>query len=82
MNSKTDELKDITFDMDDVFDEWKTEIEKDGESHETDQRDLFVTKIKVRFSVLCRCFNSSPPGRQLRRRLDIAHKIERLDGRL
>ncbi|EXC21530.1 Disease resistance protein RGA2 [Morus notabilis] len=59
-----DELKDITYDMDDVFDEWKTEIEKDGESHETDQRDLFVTKIKVRFSVLCRCFNSSPPGQK------------------
>ncbi|PON48195.1 LRR domain containing protein [Trema orientale] len=90
-----DELKDISFDMDDVFDEWstaifKSKIEKSekGADQENDDDDdhphphgHLVSRKKVFFSVLFPCF---PFGHisQVGHRLDIAFKIKDLNGKL
>ena len=78
-----DELKEVSYDMDEVLDEWSTAIlqsEIEKEETQVDHQNI-KKKVKVRFSFLCRCLVSGPIN-QVRLRHDIAHEIEDLNGRL
>ncbi|CAL8997689.1 unnamed protein product [Prunus brigantina] len=78
-----DKLKDISYQMVDVLDEWNTDILKqqvEKQEREGDPNAL-VTKKKVRFSSLSRCFCFGKVSRVILRR-DIALKIKDLNDNL
>ncbi|XP_031269826.1 putative disease resistance protein RGA3 [Pistacia vera] len=71
-----DQLKDTSYDMEDVLDEWNTEITK--LQVEGDLQNSLVPKQKVRSFFLCPCFGI----KQVVLRRDIAHKIKELNENL
>ncbi|PON47244.1 NB-ARC domain, LRR domain containing protein [Parasponia andersonii] len=77
-----DKLKDATFDMDDVLDEWSTAILKLQIKREAERDDPIETNKKVCFSIPAAfsCFTSKVNRITLRH--DIAHKIKDLNGKL
>ncbi|KAL6297254.1 hypothetical protein ACE6H2_005396 [Prunus campanulata] len=78
-----DKLKDISYQMVDVLDEWNTDILKqqvEKQEREGDPNAL-VTKKKVRFSSFSRCFCFGKVSRVILR-LDIALKIKDLNDKL
>ncbi|XP_021831162.1 putative disease resistance protein RGA3 [Prunus avium] len=78
-----DELKDISYQMVDVLDEWNTDIlrqQVEKQEREGDPNAL-VTKKKVRFSSFSRCFCFGKVSRVILRR-DIALKIKYLNDKL
>ncbi|XP_021808250.1 putative disease resistance protein RGA3 [Prunus avium] len=78
-----DKLKDISYEMVDVLDEWNTDILKqqvEKQEREGDPNAL-VTKKKVRFSSFSRCFCFGKVSRLILRR-DIALKIKDLNDKL
>nr|XP_011469858.1 PREDICTED: putative disease resistance protein RGA3 isoform X1 [Fragaria vesca subsp. vesca] len=79
-----DELNDVSFDMDDVLDEWITRVEKHQlEKQETEGATVVVaTKKKVCFSFPPSCFRFGQVNYQLFLRREIAKKIEELNERL
>ena len=73
-----DELKDVSYDVDSVLDEWSTAVLKS----EIDQGE-HITKRKVCFSFLFSCFHCSKLSPHvITHRLDIAYKIQNLNGKL
>ncbi|CAL8107299.1 unnamed protein product [Prunus armeniaca] len=78
-----DELKDISYQMVDVLDEWNTDILKQQVEKQESEGDpnAFVTKKKVRFSSFSRCFCFGNVSRVILRR-DIALKIKDLNDEL
>ncbi|KAL6127956.1 hypothetical protein ACLB2K_071317 [Fragaria x ananassa] len=79
-----DELNDVSFDMDDVLDEWITRVEKHLlEKQETHGADVVVaTKKTVCFPFPSSCFRFGQVNYQLFLRREIAKKIEELNERL
>ncbi|KAL6126680.1 hypothetical protein ACLB2K_074726 [Fragaria x ananassa] len=79
-----DELNDVSFDMDDVLDEWITRVEKHQlEKQETEGANVVVaTKKKVCFPFPPSCFRFGQVDYQLFLRREIAKKIEELNERL
>ncbi|KAL6131749.1 hypothetical protein ACLB2K_070122 [Fragaria x ananassa] len=79
-----DELNDVSFDMDDVLDEWITRVEKHllekQEAHGADV--VMATKKMVCFPFPSSCFRFGQVNYQLFLRHEIAKKIEELNGRL
>ena len=75
-----EKLKDVSYEMEDVMDEWNTEIliqqvgkqENEGEN---------IIKMKACFSIPSHCFCFGQVNRVIHRR-DIARKIQDLNGRL
>ncbi|ONI35605.1 hypothetical protein PRUPE_1G545300 [Prunus persica] len=78
-----DELKDISYQMVDVLDEWNTDILKQQVEKQESEGDpnALVTKKKVRFSSFSRCFCFGKVSRVILRR-DIALKIKDLNDKL
>ncbi|KAH7547204.1 hypothetical protein FEM48_Zijuj01G0284700 [Ziziphus jujuba var. spinosa] len=78
-----DELKDVSYEIDDALDEWSTAILKSNIERQEKgvQNSRSITKKKVCLSFLFPCFPYSQVS-QLGYRLDIAHKIKTLNGRL
>ncbi|KAF3450671.1 hypothetical protein FNV43_RR06760 [Rhamnella rubrinervis] len=75
-----DELKDVSYEIDDVLDEWSTAILKSNLENGV-QTARSISKKKVCFSLLFPCCPSSQTS-HVGYRLDIAHKIKSLNGRL
>ncbi|XP_018505807.2 putative disease resistance protein RGA3 [Pyrus x bretschneideri] len=77
-----DNLKEISYQIVDVLDEWNTDIlrqqiekrEREGATHLAPQK-------KVCFSIFARCFGHGPVGKVISRH-EIAHKIKDLNGEL
>ncbi|XP_016646940.1 PREDICTED: putative disease resistance protein RGA3 [Prunus mume] len=78
-----DELKDISYQMVDVLDEWNTDILKQQVEKQESEGDpnAFVTKKEVRFSSFSRCFCFGNVSRVIFHR-DIALKIKDLNDKL
>ncbi|CAL8997686.1 unnamed protein product [Prunus brigantina] len=77
-----DKLKDISYQMVDVLDEWNTDILKQQvEKQEREQNVLVPINKKVRFSSFSRCFCFGKVSRVILRR-DIAVKIKDLNDKL
>ncbi|CAL8997744.1 unnamed protein product [Prunus brigantina] len=77
-----DELKDISYQMVDVLDEWNTDILKQQvEKQEREQNALVPINKKVRFSSFSRCFCFGNVSRVIFHR-DIALKIKDLNDKL
>ncbi|KAL6128223.1 hypothetical protein ACLB2K_071579 [Fragaria x ananassa] len=79
-----DELNDVSFDMDDVLDEWISRVEKHQlEKQATEGANAVVaTKKKVCFPFPPSCFRFGQVDYQLFLRREIAKKIEELNERL
>ncbi|ONI35600.1 hypothetical protein PRUPE_1G545000 [Prunus persica] len=78
-----DKLKDISYQMVDVLDEWNTDILKQQVEKQEKEGDpnALVTKKKVRFTSFSRCFCFGKVSRVILRR-DIALKIKDLNDKL
>ncbi|PRQ51037.1 putative P-loop containing nucleoside triphosphate hydrolase, leucine-rich repeat domain, L [Rosa chinensis] len=79
-----DKLKDVSYKMDNVVDEWNTEILKQQvEKQENEGENALVNKRKVRFSIPspCKCFGFGQVSRVIVNRA-IALKIKELNSRL
>ncbi|XP_062013475.1 putative disease resistance protein RGA3 isoform X1 [Rosa rugosa] len=77
-----DKLKEVSFKMDDVLDEWNTEILRQKvESQETHNETALVTKKKVWISIPSHCFCFGQVSRVILRR-DIALIIKDLNDKL
>ncbi|XP_062008115.1 putative disease resistance protein RGA3 [Rosa rugosa] len=84
-----EKLKDVSYEMDDVLDEWTTEIliqqvdhhQQGGEGSSTSTAAAAVTKKKVCFFVPSNCFCFGQVNRVIHRR-DIARRIQDLSDRL
>ncbi|XP_021813328.1 putative disease resistance protein RGA3 [Prunus avium] len=79
-----EKLKDVSYEMDDVLDEWNTEFlrqQVEKQEEEEEGKDALVAKKKVCFSIPCHCFCFNQVSRVILRR-DIALKIKDLNDRL
>ena len=74
-----EELKDVSYDMDSVLDEWSTAICKSEIENGVE-----TTRKKVCFSLLFPCcrFDRESQRNQVCYRLDIAQRVQNLDGRI